>query len=565
MKKTLILLSAIAILAIFLRFFRLGAVPSSLNWDEAAMGYDAYSILRTGKDQYGHFLPLTFQSLNDFKPPLYEYLLVPSVAIFGLTEFAVRLPSALFGCCSILFLFFLVYELFPKISYRRQLALLSSFLLAISPWHLFFSRVAFETNVATSLIIGGLATFLLAQRKKHFFPTSAIMFGLALFSYHSARLITPVLIVLLIGLNYQVRKSNRNFIAFLSIFATFFLITLVFTFNKNAQLRFLTINDFDSETTRVNSESIKTAEAAQGYFFSSKVFHNQKISFFTYGNLQKFIKNYFSHFSLSFWILGDNNPLRQPNFNLVYFWEPLAIYLGVYIFLKKYRAKNNLILFLATLLAPVPASTVWQAPSTVRAHFLVPFLTIFSALGSISAVRFAKFNFKYLDIVKLFSFFPLAVLMIYSIGSYLHNSLVHYNREKSQEWFLEKKEAAITTWKIHNRYHKVLVSNKKTDWPLVFFLFYTKYDPQTYLEKDKGTISGDFRANQKFANYEFIFFNQSNTPADGNFLIVAYPEELTDTQIDNSTKTFKPIQTIYYLNGEPAMKIVQNSYVEKID
>ena len=93
----IILFVLIIILAFFLRFYRLGSNPPGLYWDEAAFGYDAYSLAKTARDHHGQFLPLFFESFGDWKLPGYFYLLIPSVKLFGLSEFAVRLPSALLG------------------------------------------------------------------------------------------------------------------------------------------------------------------------------------------------------------------------------------------------------------------------------------------------------------------------------------------------------------------------------------------------------------------------------------------------------------------------------------
>src|SRR5438128_771467 len=147
MKLQFIFLFFIVILAAGLRLWQLGSVPSSLDWDEVAHGYNAYSIAQTGKDEYGAFLPIVLRSYNDYKPALYTYITIPSIFLFGLTPFAVRLPSALFGILTVFVIYFLVYELFRKSEKKETLALLSAFLFAISPWHIQFSRIAFEANI----------------------------------------------------------------------------------------------------------------------------------------------------------------------------------------------------------------------------------------------------------------------------------------------------------------------------------------------------------------------------------------------------------------------------------
>ena len=164
-KRILILLAFIIIVASILRLWQLGKVPSSPDWDEVALGYNSYSIMQTGRDEYGKFLPIILRSFDDYKPALYAYLTMPSIGILGLNVVAVRLPSAIFGILTVLAVFFVVKELFKK----NNIALLTSLLLAISPWHIQFSRVAFEANIGVTLNIFGVYFFLRAIRKPWFF------------------------------------------------------------------------------------------------------------------------------------------------------------------------------------------------------------------------------------------------------------------------------------------------------------------------------------------------------------------------------------------------------------
>src|SRR3972149_4200207 len=104
----------ILIVAFVLRFYKLGQIPLTLDWDEVSNAYNAYSILKTGRDEYGNFLPLYNRSFDDYKPPLYMYLNIPTVAIFGLTPFAARLPSAFFGFLTVPAMYFLARKIFEK-------------------------------------------------------------------------------------------------------------------------------------------------------------------------------------------------------------------------------------------------------------------------------------------------------------------------------------------------------------------------------------------------------------------------------------------------------------------
>jgi len=114
-KILMFLFLGIVIIAAVLRLWQLGHVPPSPDWDEAALGYDAYSIIHTGRDEFGKFLPVVLRSFDDYKPALYAYLAIPPVFLFGLNVFAVRFPSAFFGVLSVIVVFYLVREFFNRV------------------------------------------------------------------------------------------------------------------------------------------------------------------------------------------------------------------------------------------------------------------------------------------------------------------------------------------------------------------------------------------------------------------------------------------------------------------
>ena len=98
--KQKILLVLIILLAFVLRFYKLSSYPA-LNADEAAIGYNAYSLIKTGRDEHGNPWPVHFQSFNDYKPGLYFYMVLPFVKVIGLNEWAVRIPGAALGVMTV--------------------------------------------------------------------------------------------------------------------------------------------------------------------------------------------------------------------------------------------------------------------------------------------------------------------------------------------------------------------------------------------------------------------------------------------------------------------------------
>lgn len=205
LKSFLVLLTIVAV-AGFLRLHQLGQVPPSLDWDEASIGWNAYSILKTGTDEYGKARPVSIRSFNDYKPPLYVYAAIPSIAIFGLNELAVRLPSALAGILTVVVTFFLVREL----TKNNLLGYLATALLAISPWAIQFSRVAFEANLALLFFVSGgffLAKFLNTQKSRYYL-IAGILYILSIYSYHSSRLVIPLFLFLIFIFYHQVFISR---------------------------------------------------------------------------------------------------------------------------------------------------------------------------------------------------------------------------------------------------------------------------------------------------------------------------------------------------------------------
>ena len=158
-----LILFVIIILSFVLRFYRLDQIPSGFHSDEAAFGYNAYSLLETGKDEYGQFLPLILKSFGDYKGAIYTYLTVPSVFLFGLTEFAVRLPTAVFG----VFFVILSYLLVLRLTKNKKIATITAALCAVNPLSIVLSRVQSDPLVSVVFILLGLYLFLLWVEKKN--------------------------------------------------------------------------------------------------------------------------------------------------------------------------------------------------------------------------------------------------------------------------------------------------------------------------------------------------------------------------------------------------------------
>ena len=223
-KLTTILLGIIVVLSVLLRFIKLGSFPSAITWDEAAVGYNAYTIWNWGKDEWGKSFPLVFKSFEDDKNPVHIYATVPFVGIFGLNEYTTRAPAALFGVLNVVVIFFLARLFFKS----NLVGLLAAFFLAISPFNIQFSRFSHELNFAVFFWMAGLMCFYKGLKdKKWYLLLAFLFFVIDLLTYHSAKIVTPFLLLLLIGLNFKKLITMKNYFLWAGVIYIFFFSSLI--------------------------------------------------------------------------------------------------------------------------------------------------------------------------------------------------------------------------------------------------------------------------------------------------------------------------------------------------
>ncbi len=378
------ILLLIILLAAFLRFWKLGSYPA-LNADEAAIGYNAYSLLETGKDEHGNPWPIHFQSFNDYKPGLYFYMVLPFVKFIGLNAWSVRIPGTLFGLLTIYLVYLLVGELFDN----KKLAIgdlklgtghIASFLLAISPWHIHFSRGGWEVNVATFFIVLGLWFFLKGLNNIVYLFLSSLVFTLSLYAYHSARVITPLIGVGLFLIYFKyVRKHLLNF-ALAALVGLVTLMPLAKDLTKgNITSRMAGVGLFaDTGPLARTNEQRGEHNNFQGLF--SKTIHNKLVN---YG--LAFTNNWVKHYNGEFLFLSGDviERNRVPETGQMYLFDILFIVCGIIFVIKslsQYFKSYTLILWWL-IVAPVGAALTFQSPHALRAQNMVVPLTIISATG----------------------------------------------------------------------------------------------------------------------------------------------------------------------------------------
>ncbi|MGB9706531.1 MAG: ArnT family glycosyltransferase [Microgenomates group bacterium] len=470
-KKKANLVALILILgwAFFLRVWRVGEIPPGLFGDEVDTGYQAYSILKTGKDYFGNRFPVHFQSFGDWRVPLYIYFETIFVAIFGLRELAVRLPAVILGCLGIL----VVYFLTKKITNNEKVSLISSFLLAISPWYFHINRVGLEVNFLPILFPLGLLLFWkgLETRNIWFLFGAGIFWGLTPYAYSTPKLFLPLILVVLLGIwRKEIFKVKKQASIFLLILFVILLPMGVELFRGTSQARFLGISIFNNSET---AERVRIARENCDYPGTiERILHNKVYFWF-----DDFVKNYLLAISPSF-LFGNGDP--NPRHSIggrgeMYLWELPFLLIGIIMAsLKAVKEKNKLFQFALfwLILAPTPAAlTLNGGNHALRLFLFLPWLQILTALG-------VNEFFTYLKSVKLkilFSVF-LGVIILISSFYYFHHYFVHYPKISGRWWNYGYKEIFDYINKVEDKYQKIYIS---PSWepPIVFVLFYSRYSP----------------------------------------------------------------------------------------
>ncbi len=546
-KKVGLLLLAILALAFMLRFWDLGKVPISPNWDEVALGYNAYSIIQTGRDEYGKFLPVIFRSFDDYKPGLYTYLAIPSVYTFGLNTFAVRLPSAIFGVLAVLATFYLVRELFKRDSY----AFIAALLLAISPWHLQFSRVGFEANIGDALNIFAALFFIKGLKKPWFLTLSTVCAALSLHAYQSEKVFTPLFMLLLIAIYFKVLvKIDKKKI--LSAFLVGIVVTLplihAIVSDKNVLLRAKGTSIFqDKDWLLKDQVSILQYEVSQGDKLGV-LFDNRRVLY-----VKTVISGYLIHFNPNWlFITGDIARHHAPGMGLLYLWELPFILIGIYFLIfGKFDRRTKLFIFGWFLLVPIPASITTELPHSVRTLNFLPVWQIFTLLGLMTAYGFWKNIKKGIFRIILAVAFLGAVFL--NFFYYLNQYFVQQNFYYASEWQYGYESAIKSMQEEKKNYKKVIVSDfAPMDKSYMFFLFYLKYPPVAYQVVGVNS-SGHFAAHHRFDKYEFRPINWDKEEKSSDILYIGRPKDFPEK--------VKAQKIISYPDGKPAIILVEGEQI----
>ncbi|MDP3988187.1 MAG: glycosyltransferase family 39 protein [Candidatus Levybacteria bacterium] len=496
-KKTIFFI--IIAIAIFFRFYNLSSVPPSASLDEASIGYNAYSIIKTGADEYGNKFPMLLRAYDDWRPALYVYLVIPFVKIFGLNVLSVRLPSIILSILTVVATYFLMIELFKNHGKTRnesrknaeKIALLASFLLAISPWHIYISRLGHEANAGLAFFVFAFLFFLKRRIYVSFF-----FFALSFASYQSEKLFIPLFLIALFFLFRKELLTIKKKVVFASIISLIILVPFIKeSLSPNALIRAQGTSIFNVNQDLFYKEAVLYNGASKTNDLVGKVIHNRRVV-----GLKLVANGYISHFNPA-WLFTNPSadPHKIPNLGLLYPWELPLIILGVIFLLKLDLDKRiKVLILLWILISPLTPAFTTDAPHAMRSYTFLPSFQILSALGFI--FLFNLIGKKKIKRIMI-GFFLLVVLtsLIYLYNQYF----IVFPRTQSVSFQYALSKVIPKVLENEKSYNKIVFSNKDNLYQsYMFFLFYSKYDPFLY-QMQGGTKSGGFAQTHQIGKFEF--------------------------------------------------------------
>lgn len=484
--KELFFLVIIIIFAFVIRAYRVSSL--SMYGDELTMVYDTYSLFKTGYDQVGDFLPLTFK-MGAGRPAGYVYFSIPFVALFGPTVWGVRMLSILSG----VFLSVLMYVLGKKLV-NEKVGLLSAVFLTISPWDLSLSKGGFEAHFALFLFVLGFIFLLYAKKNSKFFLGWVFAWGLVIHTYPIYKLFLPLfLIVLLLFSDWFksdfLKKNKKTVIVSLFVGTVFVLASVLQTLFFNSEERFLSINMFSQKDVlksfvyEINRDKSLT-DLPLKY---SGIFHNKPTEYF-----KLFVGSYMDNFSTRFlFVKGDGNPRHNMGMSGQFYWVDLIlIILGMfYIWEKNKRLLLVLVLWIS--LAPLPSSLLMETHA-LRSSPMLPPLIFLSAVGFYFLLINSKVFFQ-----KVVIFFVVLVILFQLL--HILNNLYFLSPNKfARFWSREAYLAVDLANKLKDKYGLIILSDKIDNIEYAYQV-YSKVDPFEVIQQNKER--------KKFEGYDVKIFD----------------------------------------------------------
>lgn len=532
-KKNLAFLFLIAFSSLFIRLYQLGSVPNGLTVDEADMAYNAYSILKTGKDVYNRSFPLFFQSLDDYKPPFPIYSTIPSIYFLGLSEFSIRLTPAILGALTPLLALFLFKIIYPSTKKSAQIAAL---LFTFAPWSIAISRATFMYIELVFFYLLFLLTFTLGiKRNSNWLIFSGVILGFTLYTYYAAIIYLPLILLIVTAIFFKdLKKISKKAVLALLILILVSLPALIHYTSLESRSRLDAISVFTPDITLPLSieETEKDREANLPF---SSITHNRRMVF-----VNSFLNNYFDYFNFDY-LFVNSNYVRYFYTNwvgLFYIIELPLFLFGIYHLLSS-RTKEGTLFLSFLLIGPIPAAITLGTQFPHRAILLILSIQIITVIG----------GFKILELIpKKYSNSTVVFFLLYlvSVNFFFHQYLFHSRYEFTPvnytgTWFSPMKDVLKALSVIDTNNKKVVFTWSEKSVPAIYYLFYNQVDPRIIQKKSskwKNEPPSFRQIYDQVENFSFRPINWKREPDNPDAIYVIFENEIPPFPYEILSQTY---------------------------
>lgn len=499
------LIIIVSLISIGVRIYKFNQMPQTLYIDEVAMLVDAKALVKTGNDMHGYnWFQAIFLSYGDYKLPVYIWLVYLSSLIFGVGNFAVRLPNLIAGILTMVFTVLILLKMYKNqinSKYEKYLLILAGIItIGLSPWAIHFSRVGFESYVGQLFLAISIYVLINSKNKILWLFSSAFFATLATYSYYSVRFIWIPIFILWFLLNIdfkQFKKKFRShsfdFIKILLAIGLYLLLLLPMQkspwYSASQQFRLSTPSVLRIDEQVIQSNQLVLATQGTGINTLNRVyFHRYHLI------LRNFLKNLSEQLSLNFIFLTGDSNLRHGTGNHGLFLFPFIIsfLVGMYLLVKE-NFKQGVFLLSLIILSAVPASIPYEVPHALRfLNALVP-LSIIISFGLFKIFTYKNMNYIYKSFLSLF-----ILITIFSFVSYANYYYSIYPELSKQAWFDEEYLVAQKIIKYKNDNVNMILFDMPTK-EYLWLMAYGNYD---------GSEFNRWKSDQfEFKNFDNIYQN----------------------------------------------------------
>ncbi|NTU69661.1 phospholipid carrier-dependent glycosyltransferase [bacterium] len=518
-KNKIYILLSIVLIALLLRFINLGTLPAGLNVDEASYLYDAKSFIETGKDKWGKQPDITISEYGsiDNRTPIYIYLSIPFIKIFGYSEFSLRFLSVFLGTLTVLLTFFITKRLA-----NERTAFIATILIAVSPWHIFISRIALEGSLVPFFFTLSLLLLLKSSEKhKYLLYFSVALLSLNIYGYMTNKVFIPLFMAGLIFIyRKHIRKHLKESIYSGIIFA---LIAL--------PLISATVLNYSTQQGRFNELSITNLGTLWPIIF---------------------ISNYIQHFGISFFTFGSNLSGIPPIiFSKISFAEYAFFVYGLILLLQNRKRKNSKILILWCLLFPVASSlTIDGIYHGFRSTIALPLIQIITAIAIFDIYKRIK------SIPSLKKTLTTAIaLIIINLLFILVGFYKNYNFKTANAYEYGLRES-LTNIKDVSKSKNIYISDRSSNKNIIsqnfiYALIYLDYPPKKFQESKTSIAETGTPGYVQVKKIDNIYFGNIDNyySNDKSGIFIVREDELPNVA---------PKKTIQFPDGKIAFKIIYN-------